>query len=386
MIDREKLFAEHQSNPQVSIADHVSQRVAEVGRRVKSRKKIYLDTRYWVFLRDAWLGKPKRAEHLQLLEQMQAGVRASQLVCPVSDVAFMELSSQTDDATRMATGQVFDALSFGVALQTEQIRGRQELEEFLRTPDVEDARGALIEKSWTKGCFIFGPQLPVTKSLSREDNRVLQKCLVDELWEMPFSELMKTSSSHLNTSLKFEETAARLNSEMRKYQSEIRSFEQAFVAEVAGSLDVYADDALTVALQIFAERGHQRDSLSGEEVLHLRSTLRTLLVNAFRLAPLKMAKRMPTFFIHSMSHAGIRIDAQRKFTGNFLRDLHHGTAGVGYHDLMLTENPLRVLLTSGKLALDKTFGCPVVSDEVEALRQLGRLLGQQESDVVPLKK
>lgn len=27
-----------------------------------------------------------------------------------------------------------------------------------------------------------------------------------------------------------------------------------------------------------------------------------------------------------------------------------------------------------------------LSDEVEALRQLGRLLGQQESDVVPLKK
>jgi hypothetical protein len=78
-------------------------------------------------------------------------------------------------------------------------------------------------------------------------------------------------------------------------------------------------------------------------------------------------------YLHAMAHAAIRSDIKRKFNGNFLRDIHHGSAGVGYHHAVFTERPLMVLLTAGNVAVDRTFACKVVSDERDVLSYLEAL-------------
>ena len=45
----------------------------------------------------------------------------------------------------------------------------------------------------------------------------------------------------------------------------------------------------------------------------------------------------------------------------------------GYHDAVLTETPLRVLVTGGNVALDMTFGCTVLSRDDEVLDYLDQL-------------
>lgn len=59
--------------------------------------------------------------------------------------------------------------------------------------------------------------------------------------------------------------------------------------------------------------------------------------------------------------------------GNWLIDIHHACAAAGYYNAMLTETPLKVLMTSGHVQLDKKHGIRKVSrgeDVIDHLRQL----------------
>jgi hypothetical protein len=64
--------------------------------------------------------------------------------------------------------------------------------------------------------------------------------------------------------------------------------------------------------------------------------------------------------------------------GNTLLDFHQAVAAVVYCDAFFTDGPLRVILTQKHVALDREFGCTVISDMSEAVEHL-RLLKIGES-------
>lgn len=370
---RKEVLEKHLSMPGVSASAHIDDKVAELCSQIAGRKKVYLDTCYWVYLREARLERARRPEHSHLLELLSSLVKDGRVICPVSDVAFGELSSQSDDLTRAATANILDELSLGVAVQTEELRAHAELELFLRKPHIDDARDALYRQSWTKACFVFGPYVATSDGIEPSIMLAIQKSAIDELWGRTFSDVAENSSAELQGAQKFDLSAARINASVRQFDHEIPTLEKAFLAEVAGGIDVHRDFVLHVCTAMYSEQGGQVASLSAREHDHLRETMRKALVNSFRHARQKMAKRMPTLYIHSMCHAALRMDRQRKLKGSFLRDIHHGTVGVGYHDAMFTENPLRALMIARNVALDKVFGCSVISDETEALQYLRSL-------------
>lgn len=366
-------FERHLESPEVSVVDHYRLLREQVAETVRGRRRLYLDTRYWVFIRDAALGRAKKPEHEAILKVLQDSVTSGVAICPVSDVAVMEMTAQTDDVTRTATAKLWDKLSLGVALQTEPERVRTEFEQFFRYPRVEDVPRPLSDLVWTRPCFVFGEALPSLDGLPEEAQVAFQKAALDGMWATSFSEMGKDSAAELAMSEKFQRTAGRINAEMRQFQHEIPTFEKAFLAEASGALDGARDMLKEAMLQQFVQQGNSLDGLTKEQVQNMQGAMRTALTNAFRLRRDLMAKRLPTVYVHAMANAAIRSDVKRKFNGNFLRDLHHGSAGVVYHDAFFTERPLTVLLTAGNVAADKTFACRVVSDEHEVLSYLESL-------------
>jgi hypothetical protein len=89
-----------------------------------------------------------------------------------------------------------------------------------------------------------------------------------------------------------------------------------------------------------------------------------LFTNALLLV--KLRKELPTAHVHAMCHAVYRWDKKRKFDGNDLLDFHHATAALAYCDVFLTDGPLRALLTSTHVDLNKKMDCAVISDIGEA--------------------
>lgn len=363
----------HLKSPEVSVVDHyrlLRERVAET---VRGRRRLYLDTRYWVFIRDAALDRAKKPEHKAILKVLQDRVSSGVAICPVSDVTVMEMTAQTDDVTRAATMELWDELSLGVALQTEQERVHIEFEQFFRYPRLEDVPRPLSDLVWTRPCFVFGEAFPSLDCLSEEAQVAFQKAALDDLWATSFSEMGKESAAALGMSEKFQRTAEGINAKMRQFQHEIPTFDTAFLAEISGALDGAGEMLIEAVLWQFVQQGNSLDDVTKEEVQNMLSGIRIGLTNAFRLRRNLMAKRLPTVYLHAMSHAAVRSDVKRKFNGNFLRDIHHGNAGVAYHDAVFTERPLTVLLTAGNVAADQTFACKIVSDEREVLSYLESL-------------
>jgi hypothetical protein len=366
-------FKRHLESPEVPVVDHYRLLRERVADTVRGRTRLYLDTRYWVFIRDAALGRAKKPEHDAILGALQEKVKSGAGICPVSDVTVMEMTAQTDDETRAATAVLWDELSLGVALQTEPERMHTEFEQFFRYPRVEDVPRPLNDLVWTRPCFVFGESFPSMDDLPKNAHDAFQKATLDYMWSTTFAEMGKESAAGLAMSEKFQRTAEGINAEMRQFQHEIPTFERAFLAEISGALDG-ARDILTSAIhQQFVQQGYSPKGLTIDQVQHMQGAMKTGLTNAFRLRRNLMAKRLPTVYLSAMSHAAVRSDMQRKFNGNFLRDIHHGSAGVGYHDAVFTERPLKVLLTAGNVAADKSFACKIMSDEEDVLAYLKTL-------------
>ena len=357
----------HLASPEVSVTAYLEGLEMEVAQRVSRPRKLYLDTCYWVFLRDSALGRVKKAEHLAMLQRLRELVATGKAVCPVSDIAFMELTSQTDDETRHATAKLWDELSLGTALTSEQERVRRELECFFTNPGNLNALQALRQRMWTQPCYVLGRTTASIDENRPELDRAFQKASIDALWPTTFAELAAEPSGSLGMNADFQKSAEHINNTMRQHQHEIPSFERAFCAEVSGAVDVYRETLAGVIYQAWAQTGSSGQTPSEAELAAVTDKFRLVLVNAFRLRRQLMAQHLPTLYVYASCHAAVRMDVKRKFTGNFLRDIHHGAAGAAYHDAMLTERPLRALLMAGKVVADKTFDCRIICDEVEAL-------------------
>lgn len=362
----------HLGSPGVSVVAHLTELEAELAAKIRDRRKVYLDTRYWVFLRDAALGQARRPEHVEILELLHSLVQGGRVVCPVSDVCFMEMTAQTDVRTRRATAELWDALSMGIALGSMRSRARTELVQFVRYPIVGSEPVPLQDLVWTRPCFVLGPLIPTMDGLPSDLLIAMQKSAIDELWKTSFVDMAEESSVRLGMKPKNQKTAERINEEMRQYQHEIPTIKKAFGAEVMGQMLESEAELAEALLSGWADAGHSIDAVPYEQLAASIEQMQNAIVNACMRKPQLMTRRLPTICVGAICHAAVRFDKTRKFSGNFLRDIHHAAAGLPYHDVMLTERPLQVLLASRSVAVDETLGCKVISDEVEALAYLRR--------------
>lgn len=84
-------FAFHRSTPQMTVDEYERRRVIELGEWVAARGRIYLDKCFWIHLRAARTLASSPPGAADLLDALVAGVSNGQLVCPISDVLFLEL-------------------------------------------------------------------------------------------------------------------------------------------------------------------------------------------------------------------------------------------------------------------------------------------------------
>ena len=85
-------LAYHYARPLLTTEQHERERRLRVARDVIGpRKKVYLDTKYWIYLRDAADGSPLRPIHAEILRQLEIKVQAGKAICPGSEATFLEL-------------------------------------------------------------------------------------------------------------------------------------------------------------------------------------------------------------------------------------------------------------------------------------------------------
>ena len=76
----------HRAQPHVRLDDHVRRKRIELGESLAQRHAVYLDTRYWIHLRDAQLGRTIGVEYLDLLAEVRGAVNEARRAWPRAGV------------------------------------------------------------------------------------------------------------------------------------------------------------------------------------------------------------------------------------------------------------------------------------------------------------
>lgn len=355
--------------PETSTDQHIRRAHLALGASLEERKAVYLDTKFWILLRDAQRF-PERTEAAPLLDLLCKGVASGALFCPISESVFVELMKQSDPVSRLVMASLIDQLSQGVTLVDERQRLATEITHFMSSKFGKTELHPLRHMVWSRLSFVLGVLYPTNTGLDEADERAIQKAFFDHMWSRPLADMVRViSKQNLEVpGTDLSSVATLLNTGVAAHAHELDCFRKAYSEEVRGVVDIAADEIMDVVLTMARDAG-VTDPPTAAQRAESERQFRNLFILALELD--KARDVLPSMHIQASLHASIRWNKGRKFKGNDLFDIHHATAALGYCDAFLTERSLAVLVTQEHVALDRLYGCAVAFD-IETAAQIVR--------------
>ena len=365
-------FDQYKDQHDISINQHVRQSQIKLGRSLEGKSAIYLDTKYWIILCEAALGRTRSREDLELLDYLSQLVSIGKIFCPISEASFMELMKQGDIDTRKKTATLIDQLSLGIALIPYDLRVGTELAHLIHSSIDPNSTYPLNWLIWTKLSYVLGFVHPTNTPFDKETELLLQKCFFDYMWGISLEDFVTQFGDGPIPNLEnFKTLASTLNHGNAEHACELRSYENTYLIELSGIIDLYADRALAILRDIAEKSKGVRITYKIDEAAEGERMLKNLLIEAYRKG--KINQQAPTLDIHTHCHASVRWNRGHQFEANDFLDFRHASAALGYCQAFFTERSLCSLLTSKHVSLDKQHNCIVVYKVQDALNHLRNL-------------
>jgi len=360
----------HQQHPEVSLERYVRSKVLATADRVLVRKSVYLDTRFWILLRDTCLGRGKDPIHQQMLDQLRRLVDSGKVICPINANTLAELLKQRDQTTRLVTAKLIDELSLGIALQSEAERTGTELmhcvQLSLRGPIALEPLERLV---WTSPTYVLGHTFPTLESLSEDELLAYQKAFTDYFWDFPLADqlsYLKEIPAELNGRWKV--LADKLNREIKEHDQKALPFDELHLHEFRGGLELYLPTLEKIFSHLY--KNEMGVPPSEDTRRQFAPQLINLLVESLRTD--KIGRQLPTLIIRAGLHAGVRRNRGRQFSGNDLHDFGHATAALAYCDYFATDRSLHHLVVN-ELKFDQRYETLVVAEPRDLLGMLDQV-------------
>ncbi len=354
-----------------SLENFVKRRQIELALTLEGKKAIYLDLKFWIILRNAAANKHTDYQEIKLLELLKEQVANGKVFCPISESTFTEIFKQRDAFTRLATAQLVDDLSLGVALIPFDLRINTELAHFVYSFRMPNAVHPLNHLVWTKLSSVLGNTYFTNTALETKTELELQKSFFDYLWTIPLSKIVDMIDDKAPPPVNYEKLSADLNASNKQYSAELRSFEQTYALEIKGAVELYAEVVAEIFNKIAEKETSEKVIKGSAQWLELELQCKNLLIGAFKKDATKDALR--TLHIYTCIYALVRWNRSQQIKVNDFFDFHHASAALGYCDAFFTERSLHAMITSNKIALDKRYSCLVVATVSEAIEFLKTL-------------
>jgi hypothetical protein len=356
--------------------EHLRALELKLGHEVNDKFILYLDTKYWILLRDAYIGRSQDPIHAKLLRVIYNKTKSGHIICPGHLPICIEFAKQNDYQTLQKSFEILDLFSNGYCLKSPEDRLTLELFHFFRTKTLneEDCYHPRI-LAWTKPFHFSGTQLPHLPLLDKDTNTSIQIQFLDYSWNLKFSDILKTigcSEFHKNISAINFCPSKSLNEGKLSHADELRSLKQSISTETNGIIDILAPTIERLSewiLPLNDTKYYFKDSQN--------TNTTTIMINMIHdhLKTQPIDTKLATIRIQSMLHAAIRWDKQRKYRDNDMFDIEHASGALPYCDMFLTENSLYSLVTRKDIKLDSLYKCKVLADPklaYEALEELSR--------------
>ena len=160
---------------------------------------VYLDTNYWVWLRDAERGTGT-ADAVRMLKMLRGMVRSRELVCVSQLHSLVELAKQEEASLRITAGLV-DELTEGIAIAAPADLMAHDCAEFIDAKLGLEIGGGFCP--WTKIGQIHTHDLsaPLLDEATESDKNVVLKAAVDTFWNASLADVMESFKWDARTSL-----------------------------------------------------------------------------------------------------------------------------------------------------------------------------------------
>jgi len=352
-----------------SIDQHMRSRQIGLARSIASRRKVYLDLRFWIIARnvvdETEAGTPAR----KLVHLLRRGVADGALVCPTSESTVLEVLKQANTPTRRhATAALIDELSLGVSLATGRRRVATEFSYFFHQYGTSYALEPQDHLIWTKLAYALGELWPTVAGLDEDTLRNLQIGFFDEMWETNLSQMLVAIGDAEHPDVGLSQAAKVVADGIKDHADTLVSYVQTYRDEVVGAIDGYGDCTGEIIASL-AERAGATPVQPGTEQWDAAvKACKALLIAAMEKPEVRSILRT----IHALAclHAGLRWDRQTKFVANHFYDFEHAAGAVAYCDAFFTEGFLSQIANAGHVQLTKLNGCRVTDDVEEAVEIL----------------
>lgn len=355
---------------------HAKLRQVALGKALEGRAAIYLDTRYWIILRDAQRGI-LGVRAAELLGRLRGAVRAGQAFCPLSESAFLELLKQNDAQSRRETAALMDELSLGVALIGSKERMGTEVAHLIHThapagrPEMLHPLEHLV---WSKIGCVVALAVPEAPGLPAEMLSDLHQAIFDGLWdETSVVDLVDTTgpTTWIADDAELAGLSAQLNRDVAAHQGGLVSFKKAYDDEVSGAADICGDVAMAIIADMARSQGIEPELVGTPKWHELRRLWCGLLAAALRKGPSR--QQLQSMHVAAALHAAFRWNKGQQFEANDIYDFEHAGAALGHCQAFFTERALWHMVTAKHVALDVLFDCRVVCEVDDAITYVAGL-------------
>ncbi|MCP4594213.1 MAG: hypothetical protein GY842_26080 [bacterium] len=361
----------HKSHPDVSLDMYARGQRHNVGLRALSRHRIYLDQRYWIHCRDAFLGRPTNPQHTRIWRGLCNAVKAGRLWCPAFGSVLAETMKQKDLDSRRATACVVDQLSGGLALQPPIDRGIREISHYTWTKLLGDTTlGPAEHYVWVRVGHIMGELFPMETAFPPDLELAMQKTMYDLQATQSLEDFVRLVDSAPYPADDDRLFQAVQNLMCDVHRQESSDYEDARSIELRGVAGLWMSELHGFAEDLF--RKGKRVELDGAP-----TTPRELALNlmAIVVAGLRMGRiqtELPCLHVQTGIHAAMRFKRQ-KFQKGDTHDFQHAAAALPYCNALFTERRLGNLLTREPLWYDELYDCRVLWREQDVIEHIENL-------------
>jgi hypothetical protein len=359
----------HQNGTEVSAGRYKQMRRLELGRKVNSCIRIYLDTNFWIRLRDHELGKQCSSSTSTIHDALVHAVARRRVVIPATDTLLDEVLFQADPSSRAATAALIDRLTNGIAIVGLDHRHYYELHHWMDGSAAAHPRRI----AWTWAMYVMGELGFTSVGIGQELNEIVAKAWDDLAEKMRFSDLVATLGPEPRDPRRTQALAHRLNAGKDRHHVPGKTFEQLVEDECLGWVDAF--------WSVVEEGGMDRTREFCGLDRTASSSLVLAAVKARILAELRggtLGDFLPGMQINSSGLAAIRVDPARRYKKGDPWDLLHAATALPYCDALFTDKSMRHLLTTKPVVLSRHFGCQVLAHDEEILAFLETLAGAGE--------
>lgn len=327
---------------------------------------IYLDTNFWVRLRDAARGTGS-AEAVRLLQTLRTMVRRREALCVSQIYSLLEVGKQEEQSLRV-TAELLDELTEGVAIASTDDLLRWECAQFVTATVKRDVTQGLCP--WTKVGQIHKNELPALPGPTTvAGGEAVLKAALDSLWNLSFEYAFERLGWDTKNKLGFQlDDEVLANVEKRKAEQLTKGYTLDQVRANEFEQQVHAQ-LMPVATELLRTWHTARNFPEGlSALLRDQRAVEHTAVEQFKARSL--GKLLPGLSIMTELYALYETDrnTKRPISSSDWFDSSHAAAALPYCDVFLTERNLAHKLKQ-MLKADVQYGCQVISSLEEALVQ-----------------